>query len=362
MMRQSNRGPRRSANAVLAVVGLVCLAPISLVQAQSSNTHLTSLAATKKTSSASVVHVTTKSRTAHRIVPPVAKRAVVEQKVLSTPPQNGSLVASTITLHYAQAAEATALLRQVFKSGDVYFAPDARTNTILIRGTKQAVDQVATALDNLDQPSPSQLEKEPRILRIFKLGQAEAAVTAAIIRSSLTDAKAASISVDDRTNSLVVSAPENTLNRIAALLDQLDTPKGPELVPTMTVFHLQYAKAAETARTLSKTFANRKSAHFSSDDYSNTVILLSDQGTKSDVAKLLQQLDAPVEPSKSLSIFHLRYANAVAVAQVINKSLAASGMVIASADESTNSVIVNADERTKLVVSRLLTELDVSKR
>ncbi len=280
--------PRKSAIAAMALSALLCVTPVSLVHAQLSSRPIPSGSGQKPT-----VAVLTHRKASHRTAT-VAKAATPKPHVAS--PVKATRVANVFTLEYAKAGTTAALLKQVFKSADVVIGADDRTNQLVVRGDTSAVTQVETVVNKLDQPTPEEAAQiATRKLHVYKVRNGNASEMASVLYGSLAAHNAASITVDSRTNSLIVTADDKRQVEIDRLIKELDTEVHPsrDSQSVLTVFQIRYAKALQVAQLVNRSSPQDSALRASADEYSNSVVVNCRQDELPAVRDLLRQIDIP---------------------------------------------------------------------
>ncbi|WP_197529852.1 secretin N-terminal domain-containing protein [Botrimarina mediterranea] len=196
------------------------------------------------------------------------------------------------------------------------------------------------------------------------------------------------VSADARANSLVVTAPAESMGLIAALIERLD--RTPDASAELKVFTIANGDAAALADMLRSLFATEEDSDdpggygsgglsrlsVSTDLRSNSIIAA---GTAEDLAvveAILLRLDDAEVRSRQTTVFRLKNADATTVSQVLNEWLenersaeaeAELGFspreliereVIIVAEPATNSLIVSSTPRYEQELRRLVEELD----
>ncbi len=240
----------------------------------------------------------------------------------------------------------------------VVAAADSRTNSLVVRGSAEALAVVAGMIEALDDRTAVVAD-----VRVFQLRYADAMNTADVINElfgqnasssrnqqntgpaaffmmrggpqmqmqTQQDEGGATLQVvaaaDSRTNSVVVTGPEAVLNVVAAMIERLDTPVAS--VADVKVFHLEYADAENTASLINEIFgANSTSSSSRSSNRQNQQVQF---GTRGGFGQ--QQM---TESGTSASDIE----------------------VIASADARTNSVVVSGPPETLVIVAQVIDDLD----
>ena len=104
-------------------------------------------------------------------------------------------------------------------------AVDSRLNALIVHGTQDRLRTIEALLLKLDADAASQ--QEDAVTRLFRLQHARATAISRLLQTMLTskaaDGHAIRLGVDENSNSIIVSAPEETQSRVSELLQQLDT-------------------------------------------------------------------------------------------------------------------------------------------
>lgn len=147
----------------------------------------------------------------------------------------------------AMAAIVTQLYDQVLagRQGRVSITPLIKPNALLLIGREDNVRSVVALIEKLDQPVDPASQ-----FQVFRLKHASAAAAQLVIREFLASRTGlgtrALVTVDFRSNSLIVQASPRDLLEVAELLAQLDTQTS-ESVNELRVFKLRHTLADEIA-------------------------------------------------------------------------------------------------------------------
>jgi type II secretion system protein D len=147
----------------------------------------------------------------------------------------------------AMAAIVTQLYDQVLagRQGRVSITPLIKPNALLLIGREDNVRSVMALIEKLDQPADPASQ-----FQVFRLKHASAAAAQLVIREFLANRTGlgtrALVTVDFRSNSLIVQASPRDLLEVAELVNQLDTQTS-ESVNELRVFKLRHTLADEIA-------------------------------------------------------------------------------------------------------------------
>lgn len=181
-----------------------------------------------------------------------------------------------------------------------------------------------------------------RVQKIFSLKHLRAAAIQSLIKDSLT--KNGTLSVDEWTNTIVISDTPENMEKLEKLLAELD-----QDVERRT-FQLSHAKASEVVKALEKMFP--KEGPFQADDRANQIVAINTTPNLEKVAEVIAKLDQEIVTRT----FQLRFEKAATVVSQLAE-LASSPKNIKSYD-STNQIVVT-DIRSRVEhIARVLEELD----
>ncbi len=289
-----------------------------------------------------------------------------------------------VPLKYASAAELAQTIQKLNATnakirvpGKAKISADIRTNSLLLGGDKSIRQEMRKIIKQLDTPK--------RALEVIELKYAVATELAETIKNiqNTTSTKKGIvrrkpiISVDKRTNSLLLGGDTATRQQIKRIIANFDKPrKALEVVP------LRYAVAQDLAQTIkdiqnttstAKGITTRKPI-ISVDRRTNSLLLGGDTATRQQIKRIIKNLDIPKAPEEKTRVVYLRYAKAIEVAKVLTgysktqkttkageKGAAGSATaeIDIQADESTNSLIITADNQAHINLAKVIRRLDI---
>jgi general secretion pathway protein D len=249
----------------------------------------------------------------------------------------------------------------------VVAAADERTNSVVVRGSAEALDLVADMIKALDDTSARVAD-----VRVFQLRYADAMNTADVInqlfgaqQSSSRSSRGGrggdggpmmfrgpfgggpggtqqgngnaggstmqvSAAADSRTNTVVVTGPESILEIVADVIKKLDQPLAD--MADVKVFHLEYADAQDTSELINEVFGQSRTSSSSRSSRSGS--------------------------QQNQRVMFMR-GGPSGVGQETSQTGGASNVeVIASADTRTNSVVVSGPTTTLEVIAQVIKQLD----
>ena len=239
----------------------------------------------------------------------------------------------------------------------VVAAADTRTNSVVVRGPAEVLDIVADMIKALDDRTI-----EVANVRVFQLRYADAMNTAQIINQLFGDSASSSSSqqdrgpmffmrggrggqdiqqqeessntlkvtaaADSRTNTVVVTGPDNILDVVARVIENLDSQL--PTVADVKVFHLEYADAQDTAELINEVFGESR--------------------TTSRTTRSSNQQNQQIRFMRG---------GFGGQQQTIESTGGISDVaIIASADSRTNSVVVSGPPETLQIITNVVKELD----
>ena len=307
------------------------------------------------------------------------------------------------TLEHAPVATVGATILQTFAnrmglSPQVQLTPDMRLNALIVRAAPTDMAEVEMLIQRLDVPSPGPVAQA----RMFKLQHSLAndlamtlqqAINAAagglgtqrsaalelfdvdgqrLIRSGVLDD--VQITPDMRTNTLLVSAPAESMELMAALIEHLDSPSA---VAQIKVFRIRNGDATSMATMLQSLLPSAATTstrpqlpgaegesslvpvRFSVDTRTNSIIATGSEGDLTIIEALLTRLDEEDVQSRVNEVYRLKNAPAADVAESINEFLrsqrtiqqAAPGLVSAYEQIESEVVVVPEIVSNSLIIS-----------
>jgi general secretion pathway protein D len=296
--------------------------------------------------------------------------------------------------------------------GRVNAVADDRTNTLFVTAGAETLKVIDGIVSDLES-NPSAASE----MKVFTLKFADAASAARLLtavfrpedlqrrpdepprREALEAALRARVTsaADERTNTLVVTAPANTLRVIEQLLEKLDA--DPASVSEIRVFPLTYADATSAAKLITSIFkpedaqrdpnqprrrdgsdlAVNARVNAASDERTNSLVVTAPTETLAVVAKLLQSLDANPAASSEVKAVRLSHADASEASYLLTTlfnptpgttaqpapppapgapPVPARGRLTATSDTRTNTVMLMAPAETLAAAEAVLRELD----
>ncbi|MDD2202317.1 MAG: secretin N-terminal domain-containing protein, partial [Firmicutes bacterium] len=195
----------------------------------------------------------------------------------------------TYRLAYADAESLRPALGLLVPSSEVQV--DARTNTLLVKATPSAQRSVAELIASLDiqveQPANSAHQLE--VMRVFRLEHASPSEMTSLLGFVAPTVKA---QPDDRTGSLIVLAPADTLPELEDIIQSLDLPPieaSAEPDPVVTrIYRLNYATPTDIEKALESFIEGT----IGSDNRTSSVVVRAAQSEHVKVLELIDSLDS----------------------------------------------------------------------
>ncbi len=312
----------------------------------------------------------------------------------------GDRLVEIVTLEFATADGVSRAIRDIFQSRGgpaerrVITSPDSRTNALVIASPGDLMEEVLAVVRQLD----AQDEGEVVTLQTFNLQAARAEEVARTLTEALnldeqasgrgralqqqvqkfTDQDGQPITVkaritpDRRSNTLLVSADERSMQLIASLIGQLD--EQPSVSPLVyKIIPLKHALAIDVAmdlRTLVRSLpreAGVPEPSITSSDHENTIMVAATSDQLIEIEGLLAQLDQPPLEERITEFVPLRFADAAQVQEALRVFYGRTSFeaqtpgarnVSIVADPSTNSLVISAEESEWPGIRNLLEKLD----
>ena len=329
---------------------------------------------------------------------------------------------SVFRLQYAPAASAQQMINSFFSSRgglapQVQVIADQRTNALIVYAAPRDMQEVSRLVTQLDRAQGAAVNRA----RIFTVEHALAADLASTLEDTLQAATSAGsssrnavlellttspdgerlvrsgmlnqveITPNVRNNTLIVSAPLESMDLIAALIQQLDTPVARAQLKVFRIANGDAASLVQTLRSLlptqsGTTFSPQLGSapdesslvplRFSVDARSNSIIATGSEGDLKIVEALLLRLDEQEASSRKSEVYQLKNAPAADVANAIGEFLrsqqllqqAAPGAeniaqliereVVVVPEPVSNKLILSATPRFFPIVRELIQKLD----
>jgi len=301
---------------------------------------------------------------------------------------------------------------------------DVRTNSLIVSAAPRDLIEIASLVAKIDSPSGAAVDQ----VRVFQLRNAVATEMAETLRAAIqgqavegqrgeTEAgpgarpsalefryigddvpqelragvlTGARISADARANSIIVTAPADSMELIAALIQQLD--QAPNVAAELKVFTLEHGDAASLVETLRTLFGVSEDAdeqqiggvgtgglvrmQFSVDERTNSIIAA---GTRQDLAvveAILLRLDEGDVGDRINTVYRLNNASAQGVSDTLNAWLQTQRQaesdaevalspfeqiereVIIVPEIASNSLVVSATPRYYEQIRKIIADLD----
>lgn len=288
-----------------------------------------------------------------------AVKAIVQlARQLDTPVAPGSQFA-VFRLQHASAATVGATVEEFF-AGRVGLGTramvtiDARTNALIVSAAPRDLVEVAKLIDALDQPGGQLVHRT----QVFPIRNALVADLAATLTAAISgqqqglsiavpgpdggqliksgSLQQVTITPNVRNNSLVVTAPAESMDLVAALIERLDQPAGQVQLKIFKIVNGDASSMIDTLRSLLPTQTGGTASlqppttaeessllplRFSVDLRSNSIIATGSEGDLRIVEALLLRLDQTTDQQRKSTVIQLKNAPAIEVASAINQFL-----------------------------------------
>ena len=285
------------------------------------------------------------------------------------------------------------------RSVPVNIIPDARTNTLLVAGSRESFKTVEAMIERLDGGEAIPAGE----FRIFYLKEATAGAIQPMLQN-LFDQRVTrgqtkdtvTIVAETKTNALIVGAKPEDMKLVESLIARLDT-GSPAPGTSVQVFPLVRADASQAAETIRNLYQSQGVPAagipgISVDERINAIVISGGEADMRLVENLIEQLDSEaVTRITEIRIFTLENADAVELAEILTESLTnkpksmtavspnrqqilrfithssdgreliASALqegVLITPDRRTNSLVVSAPVRFMPLLERLVGALD----
>ena len=309
---------------------------------------------------------------------------------LDQPDVTGERVMEIIVLTDGNADEIARILREQFsrRTGQsLVVTPDARTNSLIINAPKQQFAQALALVVQLDSPAAS----DETIIRTYELKGGRARDVVRILTETLQlDAKGetrgitirsegdekavevkARIVADRRSNSIIVTATEESFSVIESLIEQID--QKPTVSPIeYRIIPLEHAVASDVWFTL-RQFTRGMAENDQPEpkvDYNrleNHLIIAATVDQFEQITRIVAEIDQPMARQRITDFVPLKFAEAEKIQEALSVFYGPFAIEADTpgkintrivADPATNSLVISADESEWESIRALLMELD----
>ena len=237
-----------------------------------------------------------------------------------------------------------------------------------------AAVRLILAIFHVEEPPAN--PNQPRPPKPENTGRIGTGVERALEGGKLTAA------ADERTNTIVIAGPNETLKVIENILRELD--ESPASTMTVKMFHLKVADASAVARLIASLFREEgvapqargggdQALHArvtaAPEEHTNTLVVTAPTTVMAIIEQVINDLEKQPQTDANLRSYHLKYADATSAAReltsVFNEGQSqvvagAHERMNATADARTNTVIVTGSPDVLHTVDRLVEELDAN--
>ncbi|MDR3688292.1 MAG: M56 family metallopeptidase [Fimbriimonas sp.] len=289
------RRTQRRSLALTCLIGALCIAPLSLVQGQHAN-----LASLKTYPSAST-RVKKSAKSAAGLSKASAKHVptiIVKQIPIDSKPS-----LHVFRLKNADADKAAEVLHQVLSSGSGRVAADAKSNSIIVNADEATTAQIAAVIKNLDEMdradtrAPS-IPREPQEVKVYRIRYANTDSLFQILHNLYGNPALAVVKVaeDSRTNSIIVTAPENRTKEVSELITNLDVPTPidpPEKAKIIRVIRVQNGDPRQIVSAVKAILKNEAPDYLAPDLQNHDILIRATDEECMRVQVLVNILDIP---------------------------------------------------------------------
>jgi type II secretory pathway component GspD/PulD (secretin) len=257
---------------------------------------------------------------------------------------------------------------------------DARSNSLVVTGERDAVEAAAKMIEQLD----SRPDSGPRELRVFELKSADASSLAPTVSSLFTElmkdqrgadyVSSTKVVPDTVANRLIVTGVGAEIELIASIINRLDN--SPQQAPGARVFRLNQAEASVLAPIVTAAmtrFDQRgqpiRRVSITADEKSNSLIVSGTRTDLQDAESVIEKLDGgtggeSASREKQLRIFEVK-GDADAIATLVQKVFAAqnpnrnlAGILSITPEPSSKRLLVLANPFVLSQIETMVNALD----
>jgi len=326
---------------------------------------------------------------------------------LDRKPDNAAVSITVIGLEHNDSAQVASMLTSVFAArhrsttapgqppmpqDEVHVEADPMANSLIITASPENLEMARDLIRRVDAEPTVQ----EGLIQTFTLKQADAQRAATMLRSLIdqglyrpgvmaagnrrTSRDAIAVTVDARSNTLIISASPENLMVVKELLKQIDSQNYSDAAD-IRLFQLKHAKASQLATVLQQFFSAKRSGETAAgttersvpvtvtpDDRTSTLLVTGGREAFAAVERMVAQLDAQqVVPRTSFKVFSLKQATAGKLSATLTQLFAKRPTTIRGEppdpitiveDSWANALIVGASPEDLVMVESLISQLD----
>lgn len=259
---------------------------------------------------------------------------------------------------------------------DSKISANESSNAIIITSTLTNINRIAKIIQALDI-SVSEISE----IKIFRLVHADANDMARVV-ISVFEAKSAYFNneenealiiasniiavADNFSNSLIINAASDIIQKIESLILEIDRPS--EAYTEINIYPLYFANADEIANAITYIFSNNINTEITDktmkessilaipDMRSNSVIVCASESVLTKIESFIQSIDISNNIINKIEVYNINNADSEEIANIITQIFNLE--VIPVPDTRTNSVIAVATEETHSKIKNLISSLD----
>ncbi|MCH8878772.1 MAG: hypothetical protein IID34_02685 [Planctomycetes bacterium] len=314
---------------------------------------------------------------------------------IATPPEGGELREYTIALEHVDADQAADMINSFFTQLNaareavgvrvkdtektVTVVPDMISGKLFVNATEENKGKIDLLLAGIDTEGAS--EVGARQTEVFQLKFSDPnnlvnAINQSFATSRRVPEKEKVTAVAERgTQSVIVTANERNLERVRAIIEQVDIGTGQEQV--VEYYQVKEARAVDVGNivrqylneTQPRTRRGKMPVSVVADPNTNSLIISGTQKEVTPIKELIAKLDVKPEEGvgRFVKVHQISYANLDSMVNAINQAFTVRGAkpedkVNVTRDWDTGTLIVNANQEKHDQIERMLEEIDKESR
>ncbi|HRX86214.1 MAG TPA: secretin N-terminal domain-containing protein, partial [Phycisphaerae bacterium] len=300
---------------------------------------------------------------------------------VDTVAQDTTVGTMVVALNKTDANEVANMIRRLFPRAENGVEPpraeaNDRTNTLVVIGTQAQRDRIQNEVINkLEEIAGPQQERDTRVYPITYAGLNDvrnAISTAFRLERGANESQRVDVAVENSTGSVIITALPDKLDKVAALIKDIDKDSGTSTLVRHT-YDMKQGKASQVADVINRTIRETRRGNqgppvsvVANDDL-NVVVVTSTDKDYAELEPLIEKLDQPpAEGELVIKVYPVEYADPGSLIQTINNSFPRlhgqrpEDTVRASYTWGTSSLVVAASEKNHERVARILADIDVA--
>lgn len=214
--------------------------------------------------------------------------------------------------------------------GDVRIIPSAGANAVVLTGPTDRLKELEELIAKVDESASSPDDKTGRQVAVIPLVNSDPSSVASVINSSfgkrgqVAEAELVEASAERTTNTVVVTAMPEKLEKVREMIKQLD--ENSSNTPKQQIVPLQHARAQDLVDVLTQTYRSSRRASggpqiaFAADTNGNSIVVSAGDTDLAAIKDMISQLDKPAtDQVQEMRVMPLEFIDATETATILSE-------------------------------------------